>query len=96
MMISVQRRTFGGAVFQATVKEEERIGMRGQEGDEDNLVDEARVLLQEELRATEEGGLVAPDLKVISFEARMTGGVDTANKGVLLQRWQLEGAQQVS
>ena len=92
MMISVQRRTFGGAVFQATVKEEERIGMRGQEGDEDNLVEEARVLLQEELRASEEAGLLAPDLKVISFEARMTGGVNAANKGVLLQRWQLEGA----
>ena len=90
MMISVQRRTFGGVVFQATVKEEERIGMRGQQGDEDNLVEEARVLLQEELRATQEAGLAAPDLKVVSIEARMTA----ANKGVLLQRWQLKGGHQ--
>ena len=94
MMISVQRRTFGGVVFQATVKEEERIGMRGQQGDEDNLVEEARVVLQEELRATEEAGLAAPDLKVVSIEARMTGGVNAANKGVLLQRWQLKGGRQ--
>ena len=94
MAISVQR-TFQGAVFQAKVKEEERIGMRGLQGEEDDdLVKEARVLLQEELRATEEAGLVAPDLKVMSIEARMTGGVNAANKGVLLQRWQLKGGRQ--
>ena len=97
MAISVQR-TFQGAVFQAKVKEEERIGMRGLQGEEDDdLVKEARVLLQEELRATEEAGLVAPDLKVMSFEGKkLTGGFN--NKGFLLQRWQLvdsEGARQV-
>ena len=90
MMVSVQR-IFEGTVFQAKVMEEERIGMRGQ-GDEDILVEEARMILEEGLRATE----VAPDLKVISFEAKMLiGGIN--NKGFLLQRWQLEseGTQQV-
>ena len=97
-MISLQRRTFEGVVYQATVKEELRIGMRRQQGDEDVLVGEARMLLRDELKATEEAGMVAPDLKVTTFEVRMTGGVDAANKGFLLQRWQLEseGVQQVS
>ena len=90
-MISLQRRTFEGVVYQATVKEELRIGMRRQQGDEDVLVEEARMLLRDELKATEEAGMVAPDLKVTTFEVRMTGGVDAANKGFLLQRWQLEG-----
>ena len=90
-MISLQRRTFEGIVYQATVKEELRIGMRRQQGDEDVLVGEARMLLRDELKATEEAGMVAPDLKVTTFEVRMTGGVDAANKGFLLQRWQLEG-----
>ena len=90
-MISLQRRTFEGVVYQATVKEELRIGMRRQQGDEDVLVEEAMMLLRDELKATEEAGMVAPDLKVTTFEVRMTGGVDTANKGFLLQRWQLEG-----
>ena len=86
MVVSVQR-VFEGTVFQAKVIEEERIGMR-KEGDEDILVEEARMLLlQEELRATE----VPLDLKVISFEGKIN------NKGFLLQRWQLdgEGGQQV-
>ena len=90
MMVSVQR-VFEGTVFQAKVMEEERIGMKG-EGNEDILVEDARMLLQEELGATE----VSPDLKVISFEGKMlTGGVN--NKGFLLQRWQFdgEGGQQV-
>ena len=91
-MISVQRRNLEGVVYQATVKEELRIGMGGQQGDEvDVLVEEARVLLGDELKATEEAGLVVQGLKVTTFEARMTGGVDAANKGFLLQRWQLEG-----
>ena len=96
-MISLERRTFEG-VYQATVKEELRIGMGGQQGDEvDDLVEEARVLLGDELKATEEAGLVVQGLKVTTFEARMIGGVDAANKGFLLQRWQLvgEGVQQV-
>ena len=97
-MISLQRRTFEGVVYQATVKEELRIGMRRKQGDEDDLVEEARMLLKDELKATEEAGIVAPDLKVTTFEVRMTGGLDAANKGFLLQRWQLEGegVQQVS
>ena len=87
-----KRRTCEGIVYQATVKEELRIGMGGQQGDEvDVLVEEARVLLGDELKATEEAGLVVQGLKVTTFEARMTGGVDAANKGFLLQRWQLEG-----
>ena len=90
-MISLQRRTFEGVVYQATVKEELRIGMMRQQGDEDVLVEEARMLLKDELKATEEAGMVAPDLKVTTFEVRMTGGVDAASKGFLLQRWQLEG-----
>ena len=89
-MISLQR-TFEGVVYQATVKEELRIGMRRQQGDEDVLVADARMLLRDELKATEEAGMVAPDLKVTTFDVRMTGGVDAANKGFLLQRWQLEG-----
>ena len=96
-MISLERRT-EGVVYQATVKEELRIGMGGQQGDEvDDLVEEARVLLGDELKATEEAGLVVQGLKVTTFEARMIGGVDAANKGFLLQRWQLvgEGVQQV-
>ena len=87
MVVSVQR-VFEGTVFQAKVMEEERIGMKG-EGNEDILVEDARMLLQEELGATE----VSPDLKVISFEVKMlTGG-----QGFLLQRWQFdgEGVQQV-
>ena len=84
MMVSVQR-VFKGKVFQAKVIEEERIGMR-KEGKEDILVEEARILLQEELMASE----MLPDLKVITFEGKMlTGGLN--NKGFLLQRWQLEG-----
>ena len=96
-MVSVERRTFEGVVYQATVKEELRIGMSGEQGDEDVLVEEARMLLRDELNATEEAGMVAPDLKVTTFEVRVTGGVDAANKGFLLQRWQLvgEGVQQV-
>ena len=90
-MISVQR-TLEGVVYQATVKEELRIGMGGQQGDEvDVLVEEARVLLGDELKATEEAGLVVQGLKVTTFKARMTGGVDAATKVFLLQRWQLEG-----
>ena len=74
------------------MKEELRIGMEGQQGGEvDDLVEEARVLLGDELKATEEAGLVVQGLKVTTFEARMTGGVDATNKGFLLQRWQLEG-----
>ena len=90
-MISLQRRTFEGVVYQATVKEELRIGMMRQQGDEDVLVEEAWMLLRDELKATEEAGLVVQGLKVTTFEARMTSGVDAANKGFLLQRWQLEG-----
>ena len=76
MMVSVQR-VFEGTVFQAKVMEEKKIGMRGQ-GYQDILVEEARMIFQEELRATE----VVPDLKVISFEAKMlTGGIN--NKGFL-------------
>ena len=88
MMVSVQR-VFEGTVFQAKVMEEERIGMKG-EGNEDILVEDARMLLQEELGATE----VSPDLKVISFEGKILTGV---NMGFLLQRWQFdgEGGQQV-
>ena len=82
-MVSVQR-VFEGKVFQATVIEEERISMR-KEDKEDILVEEARILLQEELM-----GEVLLDLKVTTFVGKiLAGGLD--NKGFLLQRWQLEG-----
>ena len=84
MIVSVQR-VFEGKVFQATVIEEERISMR-KEDKEDILVEEARILLQEELMASE----VLLDLKVTTFQGKMlAGGLNS--KGFLLQRWQLEG-----
>ena len=83
MIVSVQR-VFEGKVFQATVIEEERISMR-KEDKEDILVEEARILLQEELM-----GEVLLDLKVTTFEGKiLAGGLNS--KGFLLQRWQLEG-----
>lgn len=83
MIVSVQR-VFEGKVFQATVIEEERISMR-KEDKEDILVEEARILLQEELM-----GEVLLDLKVTTFEGKiLAGGLNS--KGFLLQRWQLKG-----
>ena len=79
-------RNFNGTVYQVTVKEEER-RMRMVEGEEESTLREPRV---EETAGP--GGVASgtdeSTVKVISLEVKVGQG-----RGVLLQRWQLDGGQ---
>ena len=74
-------RNFNGTVYQVTVKEEER-RMRMVEGEEESRVEETAG------PGGVSSGTEESTVKVISLEVKVGQG-----RGVLLQRWQLDGGQ---